>query len=560
MKVDLRDEAEQGRAPENFAFRGEASGLQFDGENYLRKVHKFRTISESKWACECPHSEIHPNGGPSDLVISQEKGRIVAQCEHGDCSLNSWEKVRAVLGEPKEGDWKAVPIAKNEIVEASEADPREEAETVLAEHSHESVPKIVFWNGSFLYWASGQFNHIPASEARAIVVRSLNKRYKKVGTSIVNNVMEHLRAEAMLSSRIQPPTWIGQQNTWSPFDVVTTQNQIVHLPSFIAKENRYSIPSTPSFFATSAMDYAFDLRAECPRWMEFLKQIWPNDTDSIEALQQWFGYCLTPDTRQQKILFLLGIKRSGKGTICRVLRSLVGENNVAGPTLSSLQTNFGLWPLLGKTLAIVSDARLSGRSDQATIAERLLSISGEDAQTVDRKNLEPITTKLSTRLMIVSNELPRLQDSSGALVGRMIVLKLSESFYGREDQRLSDDLLAERSGILHWAIEGWRVLRERGSFSQPQTGRELVEQMDELASPIMAFVQDRCIVDNRLEVSANVLYAEWCDWCREVGRDASTAQLFGRDLNAYLPRLSRRQIRIGAHRERIYQGIGIGEK
>ena len=41
-----------------------------------------------------------------------------------------------------------------------------------------------------------------------------------------------------------------------------------------------------------------------------------------------------------------------------MLANLVGRAHVAGPTLASLGTNFGLSPLLGKPLAIISDARL----------------------------------------------------------------------------------------------------------------------------------------------------------------------------------------------------------
>ena len=58
-------------------------------------------------------------------------------------------------------------------------------------------------------------------------------------------------------------------------------------------------------------------------------------------------------------------------------------------------------------------SRLGGRTDSQIVVERLLSISGEDALTIDRKNLEPTTVKLPTRLMVFSNELPRLGDSSG---------------------------------------------------------------------------------------------------------------------------------------------------
>ena len=107
--------------------------------------------------------------------------------------------------------------------------------------------------------------------------------------------------------------------------------------------------------------------------------------------------------------------RSGKGTIARIIAEILGKLNVVGPTLSSLGTNFGLWPLINKQLAIISDARLGKRSDLAQIVERLLSISGEDRQTIDRKNLSPITTTLPTRFLILTNELPRLNDASGAL-------------------------------------------------------------------------------------------------------------------------------------------------
>ena len=86
---------------------------------------------------------------------------------------------------------------------------------------------------------------------------------------------------------------------------------------------------------------------------------------------------LSGRTDLHKILLLVGPTRAGKGAIARVLAALVGKGNVAGPTLASLGTNFGLSPLLGKPLAVVSDARL-GAGNAHQVVERLLSISGED--------------------------------------------------------------------------------------------------------------------------------------------------------------------------------------
>jgi putative DNA primase/helicase len=128
---------------------------------------------------------------------------------------------------------------------------------------------------------------------------------------------------------------------------------------------------------------------------------------------------------------------------------MLGLANCCAPTLAALGTNFGLWPLIGKRLAVIGDARLSGRTDQAVVTERLLSISGEDALTIDRKNLPPVTVKLPTRIVILTNELPRLSDASGALAGRFLILRLENSFYGREGMNLTDRLMKELPGILH---------------------------------------------------------------------------------------------------------------
>src|SRR5262245_16309554 len=95
--------------------------------------------------------------------------------------------------------------------------------------------------------------------------------------------------------------------------------------------------------------FAYDPKAPQPaEWLEFLGTLWPDDNEGISTLQEIFGYFLSGDLRQQKLFLLVGPKRAGKGTIARVLRMLLGHENVSGPTLSSLGQPFGLEPLIGK--------------------------------------------------------------------------------------------------------------------------------------------------------------------------------------------------------------------
>ena len=143
--------------------------------------------------------------------------------------------------------------------------------------------------------------------------------------------------------------------------------------------------------------------------------MWPDDRSSIDTLQEIFGLAVTAETKHQKAFLIVGPKRSGKGTIARLLTRVLGIENTVNPTHGSLGTNFGLATLIGKRVAVISDARIGGRADQHIIAERLLSITGEDAITINRKFRDAWTGRMQTRFLILSNELPRLPDASGAL-------------------------------------------------------------------------------------------------------------------------------------------------
>jgi putative DNA primase/helicase len=365
----------------------------------------------------------------------------------------------------------------------------------------------------------------------------------------VKAALESIKAFVHLPASITPPAWIGRPDEPPPEEFLPCRSVLLHLPTMQRR------PATPALLVTNALDFDPDPAARTPRaWFAFLHQLFDGDVQSLDLLQEWLGYCLTADTSQQKMLLIVGPRRSGKGTIARVAARLVGRSNVCGPTTSSLAGNFGLQPLIGKSLAIVSDARFSGENI-STVVERLLCISGEDAVTVDRKYLPSVTLKLPTRFMFLTNELPRLGDVSGALVGRFVVLHLTESFYGREDTRLTEKLLAELPGILNWAIEGWQRLRERGRFVMPQSSADAVTDLEDLSSPVAAFVRDACSVGPENRVDVDELYSAWQGWCETQGRKVvATKQVVGRDLIAAVPTVKRRR---GTGQRAFYEGIAL---
>jgi putative DNA primase/helicase len=442
-----------------------------------------------------------------------------------------------------------------------------------------------YWCEEWYEWDGYAYRKLPGKEIRARVTAAVKAEFDRlnledcrifedredkkeneeppealqVTTKLVGDVLQALSGMTLLPTSVVPPAWISGRGPFPAGEVLAAGNALVHLPNLVEGRPDYSCSPTLDFFSTNAFEYDFNPEAPAPaEWLRFLGELWPDDPDAIGTLQEWFGYSLLPDTAQQKILMIVGPRRSGKGTIARVLRALVGVGNTVAPTLAGLGTNFGLWPLLGKTVAIISDARLSGRTDIALVTERLLSISGEDALTIDRKNLSHVTCQLPVRFVILTNELPRLSDPSGALVGRLILLRQTKTWYGQEDTGLTRKLLGELPGILLWSIAGWQRLRARGRFVQPPSACRLLRDMEDLSSPIGAFIRECCIVGPGREILVRDLFERWKQWCEEKSmKDAGHQSTFGRDLRAAVPHLEARQPRVGGERVRTYVGIRL---
>jgi putative DNA primase/helicase len=432
-------------------------------------------------------------------------------------------------------------------------------------HTRAALRTLHHQNATFYQWARTHYIDATTEEVRASLYSFLDKAVRptdKEGETApfaptkakVANVLEALAAETQLPYTAKAPSWLDGETHPGARDLISCTNGLLHLPT------RKLLSHSPAFFSLNALEFAYQSDATQPtEWLQFLNQLWPDDPQSIEMLQEMFGLMLTGDTSYQKAFLLVGPKRSGKGTIARVMTKLLGQANVCGPTLSSLGQNFGIAPLIGKRLAIISDARLGGKTDQQVVVERLLAITGEDSLSVDRKFKDAWTGRLETRFVVLTNELPKLSDASGALASRFLILLLTNSFYGKEDHGLTDRIIRELPGILNWSLDGWVRLKGRGYFVQPASSAAAQRDFEDLGSPIGAFLRDCCETGPTATCLCDRLYSRWCDWCREQNiTHIGTVQTFGRDLRSVVASLKVVQPRnpLG-QRERSYQGVGL---
>jgi putative DNA primase/helicase len=445
------------------------------------------------------------------------------------------------------------------------ADPMAVARRILPFWTSAGHRTLRNWRGVWMRWEQTHWAEVDDKEIRSAVYQRVERatyihmtakgpetRKWAPTKRKVADLMEATAMIVLLPATVDAPAWLTAAPGTPQGPMVACANGLLHVGT------RELHPLDPQFFNLVSVPFACDQAAPEPkRWLKFLESAWPDDAASIEVLQEFFGYVLSGRTDLHKILLIIGPTRSGKGTIARTLTQLIGKANVAGPTLASLTTNFGLAPLLGKPLALVSDARLGGRENHQVV-ERLLTISGEDTIDVDRKYREPWTGRLPTRFLILSNELPNFGDASGTIAHRFLVLTMDRSWLGQENFDLERELAEELPGILNWALEGLVRLVGRGRFAEPKSSIEAVTAMEDLASPMSAFVRERCDKGPARQVPVDELFTAWRSWCEENGRDKpGTKQVFGRNLQATQPQVRMARPRDGDTRQRVYTGLAL---
>jgi putative DNA primase/helicase len=295
------------------------------------------------------------------------------------------------------------------------------------------------------------------------------------------------------------------------------------------------VNSNHALFIPNGANWTYKPKAKPPKkWMTFLEQLFGDKQDEIDLLQEWFGYVLSGDTWAQKGLIVVGPPRAGKGIIGHILSHLLGTSMVSSPALHSLGSTFGLQNLIDKRLCLISDARLSNRQDTMAVIEMLLRLVACDAVDVNRKNKDALQIELGARVMMLSNEMPRLADDSVAINTRFLVLQLSESFLGREDNALKDHLLAELPAIANWAVEGYRRLRERGAFAEPGSSVEARREWYIENNPLSEFIEDACEFKTGERIETGALYAAYKEWTEAHGLNPMPSNAMSRRLATML--------------------------
>jgi hypothetical protein len=117
-------------------------------------------------------------------------------------------------------------------------------------------------------------------------------------------VMDQLRVICQVPEDVMPQ-WLDAHRP-DPGNVIAFKNGWIDISKYLLGEQGIQNPITPFWFSQNLIPYDFRPGIGCPHWLEFLNSSLEGDAERIQLVQEWFGYCLTTDTRLQNILWLQG--------------------------------------------------------------------------------------------------------------------------------------------------------------------------------------------------------------------------------------------------------------
>lgn len=432
--------------------------------------------------------------------------------------------------------------------------------------------RIVYYRDTIYQYDGRCYRPLTDSEARARLVSYIVglKRKRKVWLvpgepgepptpQIINpkpaflaHAIDLIKGFDVVDYRPDIPLWIS---TGMPArNHVALENGILNLDTYEL------LPHSSDCFTLAALPFAYDPAAACPGFMRFLNEVTMGDEDKICAIQEVFGYCLQSSQDGQKIFVFIGEGKNGKTVTANVLKMLIGPSNCSAVPLENLHDPHATAGMVGKMLNFSMEWKYIEPQAEGV----LKAISGGDPVNVNPKNKPLFAAVLPTKIVVISNEPPHIQDRTQGMWRRIHLLPFN--YVVPEDRRIPMEPLLEGfkrelPGIFNWAIEGLRAWRSQKFFTTTQEMNAALDDYRMGSSTVWTWAEENLVVDPACRAAVGDLYGHYAGWCKDTGHKSSNSVNFGLDLARWYKArtggqtLKKLRIMAAGSRAYFYEGI-----
>jgi putative DNA primase/helicase len=278
---------------------------------------------------------------------------------------------------------------------------------------------------------------------------------------------------------------------------------------------------------------SYDPEAQCPTWFRFLARVQREDPEMISFLQRLAGYSMWGTGKLEKMFFLFGNGRNGKGKFLLTLQRILGNYADTIPFATFLEgakhsaggPNESIAKLVGKRLAIAQESKPTGRFNEAL----LLALTGGDRVSAQFKYGHEFEFEPQFTLILAANHKPKVIDQTEAIKSRIVMVPFSVRIPEEErDLDLADKLWAERDGILAWCVKGAVEWNARG-IAIPRLVTEASKEYFVEQDAVGQWLAE-CTERGPHEAPAGLAYDSFKSFAKENGFFAKDSREFKKEL------------------------------
>jgi putative DNA primase/helicase len=316
-------------------------------------------------------------------------------------------------------------------------------------------------------------------------------------------------------------------NHWDQnVEVLGTPTGIVDLPT------GQLFDPDPEQFITRSTAVDPDIATDCLRWLQFLNQITGGDQTLKRFLQQWSGYCLTAETREQKLVFIHGPGGTGKSTFAATLQRIMGDYAISSAMETFADSKFEQHPeqlarLDGVRLVVASETEAGHKWRE----NRVKLLTGGDLITARYMRENSFDFRPRFKLTFLGNHAPSISNLDTAIQRRFLVLPFAHK-PAEPDLHLDETLAQEAPGILRWMLQGAVDWYTHGLIVPKAVSEATTRYFDE-QDIFGQWLEESCEVNPKneylVEKSAD-LFASWALFAKSHGEMPGTQATFNENL------------------------------
>lgn len=266
----------------------------------------------------------------------------------------------------------------------------------------------------------------------------------------------------------------------------------------------------------------YDPTADCPLWKKFVLWTQGGDQEMADFIQTAIGYTLAGDPVEQKLFFLYGTGENGKSTFATTLRELFGPygQRIRSDTLMAKQrTNRDqedLVSIKGRRFVVATEID-DGYAWSEALVKDLTGGESIKAYRLYERSIEFMPTHV---VWVYGNHKPTVRGTDHAIWRRFVLIPFEQKVAEEDkDKYLGTKLRAELSGILNWALEGYRRWAASGL---PKPGRiaHAVQNYRESQDILGQMLDEKFLLvpgDDKVFIKGELAYATYEQFCELMG-------------------------------------------